>query len=117
MLGLRRPLRRREVAGRDEDDVLAVHVELSRGVVGFPVAHQGPRGALRNVQSVDQIVEVRLAQRSVKPEEVPTFAQRRHALSPFAMEPVEDLRHASRRVRSWQDVLRRRKVVVAGAPS
>lgn len=76
---------------------------FSRGVVGLPVAHQDLRGALGNVQRVDQIVEARLAQRSVKPEEVPTFAQRRHALSPFAMEPVEDLRHASRRGRSWQD--------------
>ena len=116
--GLRRPLRRREITGQDEDDVLAVGVELSRGLVGLPVAHQGPRGALGNVQSIDQIVETRLAQRSVKPEEVPTFAQRRHALSLFALEPIEDLRHASRRVRSWQDgFCGGEKGLLPGAPS
>jgi hypothetical protein len=50
----------------------------------------------REVQHLAQIVEARLAERHLEPEEAPTLAQRGDAVSLGALELVDDLGHGSR---------------------
>jgi hypothetical protein len=84
-----------DVAAEPEDDGFPIGVARPRGVA-VSGGGQGVRDALRNRQRHDEVIETRLGERDVKPEEAPLRAQCGDALARGGVEPVEDVGHGVR---------------------